>query len=669
MIINVEDFDMMWFKCLPDEKRHAGNQGNKKKIVYKSIITAFDIETSYIKEIEQSIMYIWQWQFGDKCTVVGRTWDDFRLLCEKIGACINGRKLVVYVHNLSYEWQWLKGLYNFKPDEVFAVDSRKVLKCDMFGFLEFRCSYLHSNMSLKEYTSKMGAEHSKLSGKEFNYDIVRYPWTKLTDKELEYCVNDVLGLVEALTIEMEHDGDNLYTVPLTSTGYVRRDCKRSMGRVSHYFVPRQLPNLHVYEMLREAFRGGNTHCNRYVAGKVLHNVKSADRSSSYPDEQCNRKFPISAFFEAGACTLEELDDIINKREKAVVMRIRLWGVKLRNKYWGCPYLSRDKCRNIINGVFDNGRILSCDYCETTITDIDFHILLDEYDFNNMDAYDVCFARYGKLPQPLIKTITQYYTAKTTLKGVKEQELYYMKSKNKLNSIYGMSAQACKPEIQYINGEFVVPDNPDWESLLAKFNHRAFEPYQWGVWTTAWARYDLEQGIKLAHSDTATFVYCDTDSVKYLGDIDWTVYNKERIKASKKSGAHATDPKGEEHYMGVFEPDGVYCEFASLGAKKYVYRETPESKLKVTIAGVRKAEGGPELEKAGGITAFKTGFVFKDAGGTESVYNDVPPMRYYEKDGNIAEVLPNVVIKPSTYTLGITAEYMRLLEYSTLKLDS
>ena len=59
-------------------------------------------------------------------------------------------------------------------------------------------------------------------------------------------------------------------------------------------------------------------------------------------------------------------------------------------------------------------------------------------------------------------------------------------------------------------------------LLEKYNKKAFLCYQWGVWVTAWARYRLEEGLKIAGEKA---VYCDTDSVKYVGNVDWKDYNK------------------------------------------------------------------------------------------------------------------------------------------------
>jgi hypothetical protein len=664
MIIPPEKFPYDWLYEIPLVKRKSGNQRTRKRIQYKDLITAFDIETTRLQDIEQSIMYVWQWQFGDEYTVVGRTWDQFEAFQRKLKAVLEDSVLVVFVHNLSYEFQFLRGIYPFNQDEVFAIKSRKVLKCNMWESFEFRCSYIHSNMNLDTYTKKMGVKHKKLTG-TFDYEKIRYPWTELSDEELAYCVHDVQGLVEAIEIEMEHDGDNLYTFPLTSTGYVRRDAKKAMAQVNYRFVKEQLPDYEIYKMLREAFRGGNTHANRYYTNYTLHNVHSADRSSSYPDVMCNCKFPISEFYRLGDIGYEEVVKMIGKRQKACIMRVAITGLHLTRIDWGCPYLSLSKCRHIENALEDNGRIISADYLETTVTDIDLKIILQEYSFTDIKFYDVATARYGYLPTQLIKTICQYYHYKTELKNVPGQELLYMKSKNKLNSLYGMCAQdPVKQSILFIENDFKEQNENEAELLLA-YNKKAFLAYQWGVWVTAWARYRLEEGIQLAHGDVndpnaPQFVYCDTDSVKYLGEIDLEKFNRARILDSKRSGAFATDPQGITHYMGVYEKEHDMCEFRTMGAKKYVYRETPDDKLVCTIAGVSKSLGGKELEEHGGITAFHEGFTFDKAGGLEAVYNDNPEQRDIVRDGHQLEVTSNVVLRPSTYTLGLTADYKRLL---------
>ena len=655
MLIPVEKFDYWEFAHMPPQKRKRGNSGNRQQKIYKDIIAAFDIETTRLCAPEQTIMYTWAMQIND-ITLVGRTWDEWLGFMNQLRLyLLEDEYLVIWVHNLSYEFQFMAGVYDFKADEVLALKSRKVAKCEMFGCFEFRCSYIHSNMSLGEYTKKMMVEHQKLDGDDFDYSVKRYPWTYLPPRKMEYIINDVIGLTEAIKKEMELDGDTLYTIPLTSTGYVRRDAKRAMRTISHNYVKNQLINYDVYKMLREEFRGGNTHASRFFACLILSNVKSADRSSSYPEVLCNCLYPVSEFFHLGEATLDDIKTLIIKRKKAVLMRVKITNLRLRNEHWGCPYISRDKSRFVVNGDYDNGRILSADYLETTINDIDLKIILDEYDFDEMIPFDVYHARYGKLPPPLIKVIIKYYVDKTALKDVYGQEVYYTKAKNKLNAIYGMMAQdPVKQDTDFANGEWIEHDD-DEQGLLDDHNKRAFLCYQWGAWCTAHARFMLEEGIKIAGDG---FVYCDTDSVKYLGEADFTEYNKGRIKASKASGAFATDTHGVTHYMGVYEQERSYMQFKTLGAKKYAYRYD-DGKLGITVSGVDKKKGAKELEKAGGLEAFKPGFVFIE-GGTEAIYNDVPEVTEVRRLRGTLKITRNVTLKDSTYTLGITGEYERLL---------
>lgn len=652
-IINPSNFDYEWFKQIPKQNRKRGNQGSKRaKIYYKDIVTAFDIETTTLDDIEQSIMYIWQWAFGPELVVVGRTWEEFNDFRERLNEELGDLKMVVYVHNLSFEFQFLRGIYSFTEDDVFCMDSRKVLKCNM-DKLEFRCSYLHSNMSLDQFTKTMKVKHQKLSGVEFDYSKKRYPWTELSEEELNYCINDVVGLVEAIEYELKMDNDNLYSLPLTATGYPRRDCKKAMAKIRHGTVKAMLPDFYIYTLLREAFRGGNTHANRLYAGKIIEDVHSADRSSSYPDVLVNCKFPITKFLRRGELSYDDLMYYMETRKMACIIRIALYNVKLQDPFWGCPYLSRDKCRYIENGVYDNGRIISADYLETTLTDIDFKIILSEYDFTDAIPFDVCTARYGYLPRPFVDCIIDYYRKKTELKGIEEQEYLYGKSKAKLNSLYGMCAQdPVKYDVKFRDDDFIIDTEKLGTEILEEHNKHAFLPYQWGVWCTAWARYRLEEGIRLAGDG---FIYCDTDSVKYIGKINWRSYNKERRADSIRSGARALDPDGKWHYMGVYEADGEYEQFSTLGAKKYTYVEN--GKLHVTISGVSKKSGAEEL---GCIENFKEGFIFSKAGGTESIYNDHPDVVAAIIDDKEIPITSNVVIKPSTYTLGITAEYERLL---------
>lgn len=639
------------------------SKGSRAKVRYVDMISAFDIETTSLPDIKQGLMYVWQWHFDGWATIYGRTWEEFNDFAKKVCDEIPmGYRLVVYVHNLSFEFQFLRNVYNFSNDEVFAIARRKVLKCTMWDKIELRCSYLQSNMSLDQFCKKMGAEHQKLSGEEYDYNKERYPWTELSETELKYCQNDVVGLVESIKIEMQRDNDDLYTIPLTSTGYVRRAAKNIM-----YYIRKKEYQItpEIYMKLRQAFRGGNTHANRFFSGMILRNVKSADRSSSYSDVQCNCKFPVGEWVRRNINS-QNLEKYL-MHGYPLLMEVALRNVRLKEKYWPVPYLTRDKSRKIVNGAYDNGRILSADYFETTLTDVDWGIVDVEYNFDSVEIISGFSNRYAELPKEFIKLICGFYRDKCKLKGDEDKKLYYHLSKQLLNSLYGMAAQdPLKPDIKFNDGAFSLEMGDIYERC-EKYNKKCWLPYAWGVYTTAWARLRLEEGIRLAGEN---LVYVDTDSVKYLGEIDWDEYNSGRITDSKKSGAWGVDANLHPHYMGVYEMEEGYDKFITLGAKKYAYEQNGE--LGVTVSGVLKAKGAKELKN---LENFTPGFVFREAGGTASWYND-EIYGTIKKEGREIEIGPNICILPSTYQIGLSEDYDALLckilkderQYIALKQD-
>lgn len=655
MIIRPDEFN---FNLL-SELSIIENKRKKAKRKYLDVVCAFDIESTRLVEIEQAVMYIWQMQFGNDITIVGRTWEEYFNFIQRIADYIRDiAYLVIYVHNLSYEFQFLKGLYDFDSTEVFATEPRKILKCEMFDCIEYRCSYMLTNMSLDKFLKKYNVENKKLT---YDYNKVRYPWTDLTDDELAYCINDVKGLVQALTLQLKHDNDTLATIPLTATGYVRRDVKEAMKSYNHKQLKDMLPSVKVYKALREAFRGGDTLSNRWNTDEIIEDISSCDIVSSYPASMLMCKYPMSRFI------LEKPEDfrkLYKRKTKALLFKVIFIGLDLKTNTQGHAYLSRDKCREIEHAVYCNGRILRADYLETTITDVDFSIIEERYKWQYMVVFKLWSANYGMLPLQLRQVIINYYKIKTELKGAVEGSddyLFYMKNKEKLNSCYGMTVEAIKDELLFKNGEFVYEDRP-LKELVDKHNKRAFLNYAWGVWTTCWSRRRLADGINIVtKNDTEpfNFIYSDTDSIKYIGDVSFKEYNDKVEAEAIRTGAYASDNKGEVHFMGVYEDEGYKLpnRFKTLGAKKYVL-EDEDKKLHITIAGVNKKLGGIELGK---LENFKDGFIFNKAGGTESVFNDKVDLYYLTLEGKRLHITDNVVIRDSTYTLGITAEYQAILQ--------
>lgn len=647
--------------------RNYSKRKKSDKTLFRNCMCAFDIETTYLDDVEQSIMYIWQFAVmdlrnGNIWYCFGRTWEQFTKLLDSFYH--EGITVLVWVHNLSYEFQFMRHWLPFQKDKIFALKSRKVVRADIDG-VQFRCSYIQTNKSLDAFTRDMGVVHQKLSGVEFDYSKKRYPWTEMTTEELQYCCNDVVGLLESMQVRMRMENDTLYSLPLTSTGYVRRLAKEAMRKFNHNQLQAMMCDVDVYKLLRLEFRGGDTHANRYHVNKILENVASYDRASSYPDVMLNYRFPMSAFTPRMITDIGELEKKCQIRDCCFIAVFTITNLQQRDIYYGAPYLSLDKAVEISGQVVDNGRVLSANKAVYVFNDIDWKIVKSEY-VGEIEISQVYIAKYGYLPQAFRDLVIDLFHKKTSLKNVDGQELNYMRSKELINSLYGMCAQnPVKPDVIYMDEPdqaFTLEDIVDIGEKLEKYNKKAFLLYAWGCWVTAWARLKLKEMINIVGDN---FVYCDTDSVKFLVRDDYKrivarieEYNQGLKELSISNKGYADDKKGITHYLGVYEYEETYKQFKTLGAKKYAYTRQ-DGTFKITIAGVPKKAGAREM---GTIENFNVGFVFRNSGKLESVYNDSDYGTYYTDDSSEhrIEIRSNVVLRESTYEIGLSLEYMYLL---------
>ena len=166
------------------------------------------------------------------------------------------------------------------------------------------------------------------------------------------------------------------------------------------------------------------------------------------------------------------------------------------------------------------------------------------------------------------------------------------------------------------------------------------------------------------------VYCDTDSVKCINghETDFAAKNEELKKEASAAGAFAEDKNGNIQYMGIWEHETKkekYSAFSTLGSKKYVYIQGDHCVS--TIAGVNKKTGS-EFFKEYGIDKFKHGTVIRDSGHLTAFYND-DEIHEIEIDGDKIVTASNVALVDNTYTLGVTDEYMDLLEKALDNEDS
>lgn len=640
---------------------------DKNKNEYISIPITFDIETSTIKDEYKSIkedrdiyegfMYHWQSCVYGK-VVFGRTWNELIEFFNKLKESFSlnkKRKLVCYVHNLSYEFQFMYRF--FDTTEVFATDNHKVLRCLFDDCIEMRCSYYLSNMSLAKFIENTSNTHHNKGQGDLDYRKVYTPKDTLTLKEKGYCYNDVLGLYECLIELLKHD--TLLTIPMTSTGYVRRDCRNAMRKnsVNRKKFEKSSLDLETYSLLKECFRGGNTASNRYMTNYIITNVSSYDISSSYPYVMISEKFPVGKFMKGSIETLAEVKRY--NKEYCTIGTYIFSNVRVK-KGVPIPYIPSSKCDYLSkDSTVYNGRVLYANELVTSLTNIDFDIFVNQYDFDELYIHKFYFSRKDYLPKELRDVIKEYYYFKTTLKGNDDKFYEYMKSKNKLNGIYGMTVTDILHDIfTFCNetGKFKKSKESDIEKYYTNRNN--FLSYQWGVFVTAYARRNLQRAIDIVSLDC---IYCDTDSVKFIGnhDKDFEKLNNEIIKyCSDNHIENYVEYKNKKYYMGVFDKEKGYDRFITLGAKKYAYEQN--GKIGITVSGLNKKQGAEELKEKGGLEYFRDGEVFYKSGRTVAYYNE-DSIHTINVNGDDIVTGSNIAIVDTTYTLGMTDTMKSILE--------
>lgn len=362
-----------------------------------------------------------------------------------------------------------------------------------------------------------------------------------------------------------------------------------------------------YQELKECFQGGFTHANAHRIGITHTKVGSFDFSSSYPAVMVAFEYPMNKGEYIGDITEEQLMTLA--RNYCCMFRVRVTNLVPLNDYE--HPLSSSKCRKAIGIAKDNGRVITAEYLETTMTEQDFFTFRRYYDAEKLELFDCVRYEKGYLPTAFIKSVLKLYEDKTKLKGVEGQEVNYMLAKEMLNSTYGMTVtDIVRENLEYnmrdIRG-FISNYEDDgyeeekyFEQQISRYNSNPYRFlfYPWGVWITSYARANLFSGIRSIGRD---YIYSDTDSIKFTNIEDHADYIErynlditKRLEAACKyhgidvSAIRPCNSKGEEKPLGVWDFEGVYDEFKTLGAKRYMWRKGDE--YQITVAGINKKTG-------------------------------------------------------------------------------
>ena len=593
-----------------------------KDKIYYNLAMSFDIETSSfyedkngviytnddyrklkhtVKADKKAIMYIWQFAIEDN-VIIGRTWNDFLYFCKKLYDFLNlkERYIVVYVHNLSYEFQFICKWFNWV--DIFADSERKPIKAMTDTHFIFKCSYRLSGYSLEVLANNLKSHNIKKMVGDLDYNLIRNSKTPISKEELKYCENDVL-IVTSYIDEQINEFGNIEKIPLTQTGKVRRYVRKQcfQNKEYQYFIKELTIEKPEYMLLKNAFMGGFTHCNAMYTNKICKNVTSYDFTSSYPTVLISEKYPMSKGKEVYINNESELLNLI--KNYCVLVDLQFTNIKTSFMYE--QIISYSKCRNVKNPLINNGRIVQADTLTITCTDVDFLNIKDFYKWDNVKIGLCYIYKKDYLPKEFIKTILHLYKSKTELKGVDGKEVEYLHSKELLNSLYGMCVTSIVHDTVSFNGNEWTTENGNLDEELKNYNtdKNRFLFYHWGVWCTAYARNNLYTGIKECRDD---YIYSDTDSIKIFNadrhKIYFEEYNKWIVQKLEKCLKYHNIPidyispktiKGESKTLGVWDFDGYYTDFKTLGAKRYIFRK--DDKLNITVCGLSKKSGKEFIE--------------------------------------------------------------------------
>lgn len=369
------------------------------------------------KMVKSSAMYVWQFGINGYC-VMGRTWMEFVSMMKQVSAILNlgeKRKIIVYVHNLSYEFQFIRTLFDW--DKVFSIDARKPIYARTKDGIEFRCSYLLSGYSLAKLGDHLHTyKVAKLVG-DLDYSLLRHSKTPLSQKEIKYCINDI-KVVMCYVQELIEQYGSVTRLPLTKTGFVRKYCRDICLRKNDEETGKRKPNweyidtihslringLDEFNILQRAFAGGFTHANAKYTNEVIENVDSYDFTSSYPYVMVSEKFPMSTGVKITVKSWKQFDFLTSKY--CCVFDIEFINIFATSENEN-P-ISTSKCIIHENVSENNGRVVCASRLVLSITEIDYKVFGQFYSWETARIGDMWCYQKEYLPTEFVNAILGLY---------------------------------------------------------------------------------------------------------------------------------------------------------------------------------------------------------------------------------------------------------------------
>lgn len=520
------------------------------------------------------------------------------------------RNITCWFHNLRFDGSFILN-YLLRNDYKFNKVKQNELKSKEFstvisGQNRWYCIIIKTPyatikildsaklmpMNLDEVGKAFDTKHRKLS---MEYEGKRYAGCNISKEEMEYIVNDVLVLKEALEV-MVGDGYTKMTIGSCAlseykTTVDKYEYKKLFPDLS-YSMPDGYGSKTADEYCRKSYKGGFCFCKK--KGRAL-NGATYDVNGLYTSVMhriSGNRYPIGKpkFFKG------KIPDVAYDKKFVFIVRFKCRfqlkkgylptvQIKGNSLYLGTEWLEtsdiyyRGKYYKEIerNGEVIQGRP------ELTMTSVDWKLFLEHYDISELEILDGCYfhSRVGLFDE----YIEKWSGIKKNSKGGKRTE-----AKLFLNNLYGKFASSD-------DSSYRVPELDESGALcleLVEEHEKRLSYIPVGTFVTSYAR---DFTIRAAQANYDNFCYSDTDSIHVEGDsvfgID--IDDKEMLKWKKES----------EWSSGIFLRQKTYAEFVRVknGDKVYPHWEItcagmPERSKKLFLATHPITDFKPGLKVGG-----------------------------------------------------------------------
>lgn len=458
-----------------------------------------------------------------------------------------------YAHNLKYDWSFI-ACYLLKNHagefEITKSIIQDLTKSVVTVEVKFRGKTMTFIDTVPIFSAPLASVLKAFTDEEkgetplFDYieDVV------ITEKEIDYCKVDALGLAKAIIKRMDYGKMSLTTASDAFKVFKDTVNTQAAGRFDRFYEPLEVE---LDDAMRPAYRGGFTYLNPMHQGKILKDVRVIDVNSMYPAQMYYKPLPY------GAPKVVKTGEVVTTEIYSLgIQTFTVDSAYLKDGH--APFISTaNSMMHSAAYLAEIAADLPIEKRTFSLTMAEFELFKESYEADNIqllggflfkartDMFKAYIDKYWILKNdanPTIKTIGKLF----------------------LNALYGKFAEG------YMKNSYKMyyEDGLKFEIEDSELRPCGYLPV--GIFITSYARCFLLETINKIGYDN--FVYTDTDSIHYF----------QRDGNDETIHMHPSD-------LGAWDYENLYVRAFYIRSKRYCGEyidKQGEVKLKIACAGIK-----------------------------------------------------------------------------------